>query len=806
MSETTPLSPFENEILAVMGAPSGVPDASTAFILSLKDRLHQQALQDLGAKPVRRRPFILQRGWAAAVIILLVLAVTVLAIGPQRVLAAVRGLFGYIPEVGIMQEGSSLRVLAEPATVERDGITLQVTEGAGDDLHTIVIYQTDGLSVATANSQGEGAMTGGLAMLVLPDGSILTQTGGKGKSWGTGYQTRLVFPALPAGADEFTLVIERLESMPAGAAPEDWQIPLVFETAPPDFEMLPVYELTTPTETLGGQDTALSPTDSAGEAAPFGIQLTLDRVVETEDGFQLQGHTSWDGQNYSLVSFDPWLAGTVTLSDAQGNDIPFEETQPDYSLGPVSPTSSMWALKTNSKSYPGPWTLVVSSMQVNQAVSDPSAAFSIDFGADPQSGQTWQLDQRVQAAGLTLHAISASLREHDLYSNAVLLDILMENDPAVMGIGLEDALNQPQEDQTAAAGGGPGSGRPQDLQAGQQVTSIAYFEMPSGLHSLTVTAISYLVKAEWRASWTPPEVSSEPAPAGTPAAAVSPDTVCLTDEIWQQLSSQPGTLPEGLGGRLLVETTGYLMPQLSLVNLDGSNRQELLLGGWGSISPDGSTVAYIESDGPSLMLLDTATMESRQVPGSVTEDYHAEWSPDGQWLAFVRSNDGIYVSHPDGSGMRQVADASEVRFLVGWLPDNRRLVMTSLGIEGSQTQVLDVETGLTEDMFVIENAKGGFVQLSPDGTRVAFNEQLFGVPAYGVYIANLDGSGKRLVSSLSSGANPGGWSPDGEWLALSVSVQETAGTVKKSVIVQPDTCQVVLLPDVGQIIAWSATP
>jgi Tol biopolymer transport system component len=247
------------------------------------------------------------------------------------------------------------------------------------------------------------------------------------------------------------------------------------------------------------------------------------------------------------------------------------------------------------------------------------------------------------------------------------------------------------------------------------------------------------------------------------------------------------------------------MPQLSLINLDGTDPKELVIGGWGSLSPDGSTVVYIESDGPSLMLIDTTTLQSRPIPGSVTEDYSAKWSPDGQWLAFVRTNGGLYISRPDGSGMRQVADASKIRFLVGWLTDSQ-LVMTSLGPEGSVGQVLDVNSGIAEDMFVIANVKGGFVKLSPDGKRVAFSEQMFGEPAYGIYVSNLDGSEKRLVSSLNSGVTSGAWSPDSQWLALAV-MDDASGVTREAVIVQPDTCRVIRLPKLtGSIIGWGDAP
>ncbi len=51
-----------------------------------------------------------------------------LVIGPQRVYAAVLQLFGYIPGVGIVDQNSPIRLLAEPVSITRDGITVSVNQ------------------------------------------------------------------------------------------------------------------------------------------------------------------------------------------------------------------------------------------------------------------------------------------------------------------------------------------------------------------------------------------------------------------------------------------------------------------------------------------------------------------------------------------------------------------------------------------------------------------------------------------------------------------------------------------------------
>ncbi len=65
------------------------------------------------------------------------------------------------------------------------------------------------------------------------------------------------------------------------------------------------------------------------------------------------------------------------------------------------------------------------------------------------------------------------------------------------------------------------------------------------------------------------------------------------------------------------------------------------------------------------------------------------------------------------------------------------------------------DTNVTNGQITAANPK-----ISPDGTKIAFD-------ATGVYVMNLDGTDRRLISSLAGG--PPAWSPDGTRLAFSVS-------------------------------------
>jgi Tol biopolymer transport system component len=296
---------------------------------------------------------------------------------------------------------------------------------------------------------------------------------------------------------------------------------------------------------------------------------------------------------------------------------------------------------------------------------------------------------------------------------------------------------------------------------------------------------------------------------GLPVPTKAPEA-CFSDQMWQQIQNQPPTsLPAGISGRLLLETnTGQLMPQLTVLGPDGSQRKEIAIGGWSALSPDGSTVAFIKSNGPSLFLADVTSGEVRPVPNSTPEDYSPVWSPDGQWLAFVRSLEGIYVIHPDGSGLKQVTGYTGVPSVVGFLPDNRRLVVTVLGAGGSQVRAVDIHTGQVQDLFTIDSAKGGFALLSPEGTHLAFAEMTFGMTSYGIYVAALDGSDKRLVAGMDLngiGISVNAWSPDGKWLALTVMQFSGGQETETPVLLNLETCQAYPLPGLsGRVASWSA--
>src|SRR5512146_2675956 len=99
MSGLTPSPDFEDQLRAACALPAPDPQ----FVSQLRSSLAAHAAylsQQQAQSP--RLAFFRRPAWAAAIIILLALAGATFAVGPQRVWAAVQGLLGYIPGVGIV--------------------------------------------------------------------------------------------------------------------------------------------------------------------------------------------------------------------------------------------------------------------------------------------------------------------------------------------------------------------------------------------------------------------------------------------------------------------------------------------------------------------------------------------------------------------------------------------------------------------------------------------------------------------------------------------------------------------------------
>lgn len=710
---------------------------------------------------------------------------------------AIGRLTGFIPGVGFVQT-NSLRVLAEPVSQTRDGITVSIEQVVVDTERTIIIYKTEGLTIQAANSKGEGGGPfGSPNLLRLPDGTTfeesrefngtpepllnsITTEGG----W-PNYVQRLVYRSVPPEMNELTLIIPVLQNMPVGAAPENWEIPFNLKPAPADMNYAPIIEFT-PVPSEATTDTPVTGETSApalsSTAVKNGLTLQLDNVIELEDGFVFTGNLSWDDSAFPAGKDIFPEAARLVLTDANGQEVPIEEVP----LGWSSQKNKLsWSYRTNSKALTGPLTLSVSS--VKATVLAPPADLQIDLGPNPQVGQTWEVNQDFVFNGHVIRLSSVQLNG-DCAPQMSSLIFNFTSDLAGADGFINDLAPQEPFDYSCEGGGMWPEGRP--VASTNFSVGIPYGMIPSGMRQFTVNlSLPYMVEGPWQVTWTPPLTSE---PTATPATGA-----CLTLDIWNQLINRNDPLPAGLVGQVIMTVDeGWRLPGIHISKLDGTNSRKIDMGAWPSLSTDGTRLAYSIDDGIHIF-----NLASGENPALGMDGYRIIWSPDNSRLMYTTTFT-LNVVNADGTGLQQVnIGSAQVIAPSGWLPDNQTVVFSTMGGDGFTFKTHNLQSGKAKELFTIQN-KAGYGAVSPDGQWLVFADRVFGANNWGIFISRLDGSDRRqVVGTEIPTAFTSVWGPDGQWLIVNTTKQD--GTMTP-VLVNPFTCQVARLGNFnGMIEGWS---
>jgi Tol biopolymer transport system component len=141
------------------------------------------------------------------------------------------------------------------------------------------------------------------------------------------------------------------------------------------------------------------------------------------------------------------------------------------------------------------------------------------------------------------------------------------------------------------------------------------------------------------------------------------------------------------------------------------------------------------------------------------------WAPDGQKIAFIVEDEGIYTIDVEGSGLRILTDRGGLHFGIEgspqWSPDGRKIVFADTNGSG---------------IFEMNSDGGSITRLthgldlrplwSPNGRRILFERILSQPDSTDIFTMNTDGTGlQRLTHGLDI-PHPS-WSPDGRRIAYS---------------------------------------
>jgi hypothetical protein len=727
------------------------------------------------------------------ILVLLVISIVLMSVPSVR--AALQRWIGYVPGIGLVSEGQ-IRVLAEPVSVTREGVTLKLEEVLVDSTQTTVVYSVEGLTIDMLDTDPLENTPGCYkdAVLRLPE-EELPLTNLIGTSWMTGYQHKATYPAIPSTINKVTLVMPCVRSALPGKAPENWELAFRLIAAPLDMTAFPIIEISTPVETTS---TALPPIDMSTKLVPDGISLTLDRAVQMDDGYLIYATLHWENTGFSSLDLiDPTM---FHLLDANGKEITYNfDNDANQSLTRERGQTA-FVIRTAPIQVTGPLTLVVDSVAVTVATD---ASFMFDPGPVPKPGQVWELNQDFDVGyGHSLRVLRAKYPTPP-----------MENLPQQAGFSFEmqseTGITQAMlfdQAHPLAGGGGGGGGSTGIFSAGFSYAGA----MPEGLITVNIESITVNLPGPLKAAWTPPVNEGQIVPTPQPAA-------CLTRESWPQALQRHASLPTGLTGTLALfdvspPTYNY---SASVVKLDGSDLQSIGFGSAPSLSPDGTRVVYIgpNVDGPSdgLYIMDLASGNTTRLPGTTTGDINPLWSPDGSMIAFTRGPSSgligapgpynVVVMNEDGSNLRLLTEGTDANYAMTWMPDGNHLLYNVVSRDGSSLNIIDVQTS---EVSILPGFDTGGVAVSPNGKRLVFEETL-PLEKYGLSVSDPDGSNRKLLAD----GDPyivtvPAWSPDGNWVIASVHDPDANKHPNPILaLIQVDTCQIIPLQNLsGYVSSW----
>jgi Tol biopolymer transport system component len=198
-------------------------------------------------------------------------------------------------------------------------------------------------------------------------------------------------------------------------------------------------------------------------------------------------------------------------------------------------------------------------------------------------------------------------------------------------------------------------------------------------------------------------------------------------------------------------------------------------------------------------------------------------SPDGQLIAFTSSRGAqipaghsgwlythIFVMQRDGSGARQITHTETADIAPVWTPDGKWIVFGTIDRQSQQHTLDAVRPDGSDRHTVMSGEFLPWVRISPDGVRVIFTSLRSDDPA-GIFTINLDGSARQSVTTGLDRPWDGIYSPVGTHLVFSDwprSAMDEPGPEPTHVyIANPDGSQRRLLaiyPGFIQVPSWSS--
>ena len=226
--------------------------------------------------------------------------------------------------------------------------------------------------------------------------------------------------------------------------------------------------------------------------------------------------------------------------------------------------------------------------------------------------------------------------------------------------------------------------------------------------------------------------------------------------------------------------------EIYVMDADGKNQRRLTHhpadDGWPSWSPDGQKIAfssYRNGGNIQIFVMDSDGQNPIRLTNEAN-DKNPAWSPDGKKIAFDGYGEKglpgavwtiqIYVMDSDGKNRKRLTDGPAHNLNPSWSPDSQRIAFESTRHVATEIYVMNAD-GTKQERLTNNGVADEDPSWSPDGQKIAFSSSLVFVGAdaqegdYEIYVMDINGANRRMLTENVVQDTHPSWSPDGQWIA-----------------------------------------